>query len=104
MNQQLTTERPTVSEMDRLNAFAKRVFWPVGGTGTLRAVRRAVNLLNVIGSLVQVVVWLLISVFTRHLDSPWWLFTTVGLGVIAICLWIVDESGMAGSSTEGKSI
>jgi hypothetical protein len=102
MNQQLTTEGPAVSEMDRLTTLAKRVFWPVGGSGKLRAVRRAVNVLNVIGTLVQIVVWLLISVFNQHLDNPWWLISTVGLAVIAVCLWIVDESGILRPASEGK--
>ena len=102
MNQQLTTEGPSVSEMDRIGAVAKRVFWPVGGSGALRSVRRAIGVFNIIATLVQIVVWLLISVATRHLDSPWWLFTTVGLGVISISLWIIEESGIAGSRTERK--
>ena len=104
MNQQLTEEVRAASEMDRFGALAKQVFWPVGGTGKLRAARRATGVVTVVGSLIQIVTWLLISVFSRHLDTPWWLFYTVGGAVVAGCLWIVDESGITGSTSEGNDL
>jgi hypothetical protein len=103
MNEQLATATPVGSELDRLGAVTRRVLWPAG-TGRLRTARRVTGVLTVVGSLVQIVVWLLISVATRHLDSPWWLFTTAGGAVVATSLWIVDASGIAGARTEGNEL
>jgi hypothetical protein len=104
MNQQLTTDPPTVSEMDRIGAFTKRVLWPEDGTGRLRAVRRATGVLTVVGTLIQIVVWLLVAVFSHHLDTPWWVFYAAGGAAAVTCLWIVDESGVTGSTSEGNDL
>jgi len=103
MNQQQTDNPGTMSEIDRFGAWTERVLWPAGGQGGLRAARRVTGVVTVVGSLIQIVIWLLISVFSRHLDTPWWLFYTVGGAVVAGCLWIVDESGITGSS-EGNDL
>jgi hypothetical protein len=102
MNQQLTTDVPAASEMDRIGGLTQRVLWPEAGTGKLRAVRRATGVLTVVGTLIQIVVWLLVAVFSRHLDTPWWVFYAVGGAAAITCLWIVDESGMTSPTDEGN--
>lgn len=41
---------------------------------------------------VQIVVWLAIGVGTGGLDVPWWLYSSVGGGVVVAVLWWVNES------------
>jgi len=52
-------------------------------------------------TLVQVVVWLTIAVFTGHLDSPWWLWTTVPAAAAVVALTALDRwrTGWASVST-----
>ena len=53
----------------------------VAATGTVERrvllVRSAVAYVGLVTTMVQVVVWLMIALMTNHLDSPWWLWTTV---------------------------
>ena len=102
MNQQQTVETPALSEISHgFGAWATRVLWPAAGTGKLRAARRVAGALTVVGSLIQIVIWLLVAVFSRHSDSPWWLFYTAGGATVIASLLIVEESGATGSTSEG---
>jgi uncharacterized protein DUF1707 len=40
----------------------------------------------------QVVVWLTMALATAHLDTPWWLYSAVGGGMIVGVLWLAHES------------
>jgi len=103
MNQQQTQHPRAESELDRVAAWTGRVLWPAGDRG-LRAARRAVGVLTVVGTLIQIVVWLLVAVFSRDLDTPWWLFYAAGGAAIVASLWIVDEFGLNRVDTEGRDL
>ena len=100
MNHQLTEDPRTMSEIDRVGAWTTRVLWPDGGR--LRSVRRAVGILAIVGTLIQIVVWLLVAVFSQSLDSPWWLLYGSGGATAIVSLWIVDEFGVNRVGTEGR--
>lgn len=81
------------AELDQIRAGLSQLFWPDHGTGDerrdrLRTARRAVGAGTVGATLVQVVVWLVIGVATRGVDTPWWLSTLVPgtVGVLALRL------------------
>ena len=74
-----TTQRESGS---RFRPLVEEVFGPVDATrGTLERrvllARSGVAYFGLVTTLVQVVVWLVIGLMTNHLDSPWWLWTTV---------------------------
>ena len=79
----------------------EQFLWPADGTTPFRKARRAVGVLTVVGSLVQIVVWLLVAVFSRDLDMPWWLYYTAGGATAVVSLWIVDEFGI---TKEGRDL
>lgn len=93
-------------ELKRLGAWSRAVLLPgpasFAGTGRLRAVRRVVGVATVVGTLVQIVVWLMIAVFSGSVDTPWWLFTTVGGVVVAVCLWMVEAYGINTTDDERR--
>jgi hypothetical protein len=94
------------SELDRFGDWTSRLLWPTpqnGTSGRLGAIRRAVGVVTVVGTLIQIVVWLLIAVFSGALDSPWWLFTAAGGAVAAMSLWVIDEHGFGHASTNERS-
>lgn len=100
MNHQLTADPRTVSEIDRIGVWTRRVLWP--DEGRLRSVRRAVGALAVVGTLIQIVVWLLVAVFSQSLDSPWWLIYASGGATAVASLWIVDELDGTRVDTDGR--
>ena len=80
----------------RIRSVGEQVFGPVcAPRGTLR--RRILLARSffaygaVISTLVQLVVWLVIGVFTGHLDTPWWLWTTVPATAAVIGLTLADR-------------
>jgi hypothetical protein len=79
-----------------------RVLWPHPQRRDAMAVaRRAVGVVTVVGTLVQIVVWLMIAAFSGGPDSPWWLISAVGSATLAVSLWVVDEHGV-GLGLRGK--
>ena len=100
MNYQLTEDPRAMSEIDRVGAWTSRVLWPDGGR--LRSMRRAVGALAIVGTLIQIVVWLLVAVFSQSLDSPWWLLYASGGAAAIASLWIVDEFGVIRADTDGR--
>ncbi len=80
----------------RIQAAAERIFGPAQAPrGTLERrillARSALAYLCLITTLVQVVVWLTIAVLTDHLDSPWWLWTTVPTATAVLGLSAADR-------------
>lgn len=74
-----TTTAPPSS---RFRSLAAEIFGPVDAPDDavehrLLVARSAVAYAGLVATLVQVVVWLMIALVTTHLDSPWWLWTTV---------------------------
>src|ERR1044072_178488 len=57
----------------------------------LLRIRQAIATVGLLATLVQVVIWLMIAVLSRHLDFPWWTFTAVP-AVIAIGTLTAIES------------
>jgi hypothetical protein len=97
--QQIDTPRP-MSEIDGFGAWASRVLFPAGGRGGLRAARRSVGVLTVVGTLIQIVIWLLLAVFSGSPDTPWWLYYAAGGAAVIGSLWIVDEFGLDRDDSE----
>ncbi|MGY2873489.1 hypothetical protein ACVW00_000679 [Marmoricola sp. URHA0025 HA25] len=88
---------PTTSTTTtRIHAVGEQVFGPVlAPRGSLERrillARSAFAYGGLITTLVQVVVWLTIAVLTGHLDSPWWLWTTVPAAAAVAGLTIADR-------------
>jgi hypothetical protein len=101
MNQQQIDTPRAVSELDRFGAWTGRILFPTGGRPGLSTARRAVGVLTVVGTLVQIVVWLLVAVFSRDLDTPWWLYYAAGGAAAIGSLWIVDEFGLRRDDSRG---
>ena len=90
------TTTPAHTFSSRLQKTAEDILGPVQAPrGTVRRrvllVRSAAAYGGLISTLVQIVIWLTIAVFTGHLDSPWWLWTTVPAAVAVVGLTAVDK-------------
>ena len=75
-------------------SLLEEVFGPVEApAGTLARrllqARSAIAYLGLVATLVQVVVWLMIALISTHLDSPWWLWTTIPAAVVVGGLSVV---------------
>ena len=46
-----------------------------------------------VGTLVQIMVWLVIAVVNGGPDGPWWLYSAVVGGAVVAGIWAVNESG-----------
>lgn len=75
---------PTTSNtvLTRIQALGTEVLGPVSAPhGSSRRTIQLARLLcaygTLLATLVQVVVWLMIAVFSGNLDTPWWLWTAV---------------------------
>jgi hypothetical protein len=84
---------PETTHRSRVSSLVEEIFGPVraeAGTAQRRLLvaRSVLAYVGLVGTLVQVVVWLMIAVITADLDSPWWLWTTVpaAAGVAALTL------------------
>ena len=85
MSAQTQSAPPAVTpdaDASRLRIAVEEIFGPVDappGTFERRVLlaRSAVAYFGLVTTLVQVVVWLMIGLITTHLDTPWWLWTTV---------------------------
>lgn len=91
---QSTTTSPTTTT--RLQALGEQLLGPVRAPrGTLERrillARSAFTYGGLITTLVQLVVWLTIGVLTGHLDSPWWLWTTVPAAAAVVGLTFADR-------------
>jgi hypothetical protein len=64
------------------------VFPPRGLTTALGAA----SAVWLITTVLQIVVWLTLALATAHLDTPWWLYSGVGGGMIVGVLWLAHES------------
>lgn len=87
---------PTTHPTSRIHDAAEQVFGPVQAPrGSLQRrlliARSAIAYFGVVTTLVQIVVWLTIGVFRNHLDSPWWLWTTVPAAAAVVCLTVADR-------------
>jgi len=93
---------PTQSSMTsattttRLQGLADQLLGPVGAPrGSLERrillARSAFTYAGLITTLVQIVVWLAIGVLTGHVDSPWWLWTTVPAAAAVVALTVADR-------------
>jgi hypothetical protein len=87
---------PETSNKSRINELVEEVFGPVHaepGTAQrqLLVARSVLAYVGLVGTLVQVVVWLMIAVFTGSLDTPWWLWTTVPAAVGVAVLTLADR-------------
>jgi hypothetical protein len=89
--------KPTSTETNlRIRSAAEQVFGPVRAPrGSLRRrillARSFFAYATVVSTLVQLVVWLVIGVFTGHLDTPWWLWTTVPATAVVVGLTLADR-------------
>ncbi len=82
-------------ELARIGTWFGQAVWPDpkpgdDGSDRLLTLRRAVGALTVVGTLVQVVIWMLVAVFSGSLDTPWWLFTLAGGATAVLALLLVD--------------
>jgi hypothetical protein len=83
------------TELDTMRDTVSRVLWPPQQRRDALAVaRRVAGVVTVVGTLVQIVVWLVIAAFSGGPDSPWWLISAVGAATLAVSLWVVDEHGV----------
>jgi hypothetical protein len=90
------TTTPADTFSSRLQKAGEEILGPVQaprGTARRRVLlaRSAVAYGGLIAALVQIVVWLTIAVFTGHLDSPWWLWTTVPAAAAVVGLTALDR-------------
>jgi hypothetical protein len=87
---------PIHTPTTRIQAAVDEIFGPVHaphGTPERRILlaRSALAYACLIATLVQVVVWLTIAVLTGHLDSPWWLWTTIPTAAAVVGLSVADR-------------
>ncbi len=79
----------------RIGAFVDDVLNPRrppgGPPGRLLRVRQIAAVAGALATLVQIVIWLMIAVFSGHLDSPWWLTTAVPAAVLVGILTVADR-------------
>jgi hypothetical protein len=80
----------------RIHTLGAEILGPVRapqGTARRRILlaRSAVAYGGLVMTLVQIVVWLMIGVLSGHLDTPWWLWTTVPAGVVVVGLTAVER-------------
>lgn len=54
-------------------------------------IRFAVTALAAFATAVQIIVWLLIGIFSTHLDGPWWLWTAGSAFLINAALLLADH-------------
>ena len=85
----------TTTPIDRIRSALDDVFGPVRARpGTTRhrllLARSVLAYLGLVATLVQVVVWLMVGVFSGDLDTPWWLWTTVPAAVAVAALTAAD--------------
>jgi hypothetical protein len=90
------TTTPADTFSSRLQKAGEEILGPVNaprGTAQRRILiaRSALAYGGIITTLVQIVVWLTIGVFTGHLGSPWWLLTTVPVAAAVAGLTAVDR-------------
>lgn len=75
------------TDLTRIQALGAEILGPVraphGTRRTIQLARLVCAYGTLLATLVQVVVWLVIAVFTGHLDTPWWLWTAVP-GTVAV--------------------
>jgi hypothetical protein len=88
-----TTIQPTAT---RVHAIGEQVFGPVHAPrGTLQRrillARSVFAYAGLVTTLVQLVVWLTIAVLSGHLDSPWWLWTTVPAAAGVLGLTVAER-------------
>lgn len=89
------TQLHETGELARAGAWLGQAVWPDprpgdDGTDRMLTLRRAVGAVTVVGTLVQVVVWMLVAVFSGSVDTPWWLFSLAGGGTAVLVLLIAD--------------
>jgi hypothetical protein len=80
----------------RIQGMTDEVFGPVRAPhGTprhrLQVARSVAAYFCLVTTLVQIVVWLVIGVLTAHLDTPWWLWTTVPAAGVVLVLTAADR-------------
>ncbi len=76
----------------RLGAFVNDVIDPPpvepGPRRRLLFVRQVIAIGGTVATLIQIIVWLLLAVFSGHLDTPWWLWTAapaaLAVGVLTV--------------------
>jgi NADH:ubiquinone oxidoreductase subunit 6 (subunit J) len=88
-----TTE---TTQKSPIHALVDEVFGPVQAeSGSARhrllQVRSVLAYVGLVSTLVQIVVWLMVGVFTADLDGPWWLWTTVPAAAGVAFLTLADR-------------
>jgi hypothetical protein len=63
----------------------------------LRTARWAAGALTVVLTAVQLVVWLMISIISKSVDTPWWLWSTIpGVVVTGFLSWMISTRDQLG--------
>lgn len=90
--------KPTTEATQKspIHALVDEVFGPVHAeSGSARhrllQARSVLAYVGLVGTLVQIVVWLMVGVITADLDAPWWLWTTVPAAIGVAVLTVADR-------------
>jgi hypothetical protein len=68
----------------------------------LHTARWAAGALTVVLTAVQLVVWLMISIISKSVDSPWWLWSTIpGVLVTGFLSWMISTRDQLDIQREG---
>lgn len=63
----------------------------------LATTRWVVTVITVLSTVAQLVVWLMICVIGREIESPWWLWSTVpGIALIGLLSWMLATRDQLG--------
>jgi membrane protein implicated in regulation of membrane protease activity len=97
-----SSPEPTIGS--RIRALGEEILGPVPAprgsvSRRILLVRSAFAYGGLVATLVQVVIWLMISVFAAHVDSPWWLWTAVPAAVAVAALTLAERSRSRWEST-----
>lgn len=95
-----------VQDVNPMNQALGHLVWPhqmrpEAPTDGLRTARWGAGALTVVLTAVQLVVWLMISVISKSVDTPWWLWSTIpGVIVTGFLSWMISTRDQLGIQSE----
>lgn len=67
----------------------------------LRTARWAAGAITVVLTAIQLVVWLMISIISKSVDTPWWLWSAVpGVLVTGFLSWLISTRDQLGAERQ----
>jgi hypothetical protein len=101
-----------VTDLNPMNKALGHLMWPNQSrtdpdapNDGLRTARWAAGALTVVLTAVQLVVWLMISIISKSVDTPWWLWSTIpGVLVTGFLSWMISTRDQLGTQTRERAV